>query len=106
MTTVILLSPYKGDTKKNTKYIRLCIRDSLERGEYPFASHALYTARGILDDTNPAERKWGMDAGYAWMELADKVVAYTDFGVSEGMKKDLYKAVELKKEVEYRRILT
>ena len=36
---VYLESPYAGDVEKNIKYAILCMKDSLDRGEYPFASH-------------------------------------------------------------------
>lgn len=110
MSRVIIVSPYRAEDhstiKKHTKYARLCVKDSLERGEHPFASHIFYTQRGILDDENPAERNRGINAGYSWMAVADKVAIYTDLGMSRGMKQDAFKAAELKKEVEYRRILT
>ncbi|MFH1358598.1 MAG: hypothetical protein ABIH37_01790, partial [archaeon] len=56
---VILESPFNGDVKKNIKYAKLCMKDCFKRGEYPFASHLLYTQDEILDDTNPEERKLG-----------------------------------------------
>jgi hypothetical protein len=59
--------------------------DSLARGEAPFASHALYTLPGVLDDDVPEERRRGMEAGFAWGEAADQVAVYVDLGVSRGM---------------------
>ena len=53
---VYLESPYAGDVEKNIKYARLCMKDSLDRGEYPFASHLLYTQENILNDNDPVER--------------------------------------------------
>ena len=54
MTLVILESPYKGndwkDTEENLKYAKRCMKDCFNRGEYPFASHLLYTQEGILND--------------------------------------------------------
>ena len=50
---VYLESPYAGDVEKNIKYARLCMKDSLDRGEYPFASHLLYTQENILNDNDP-----------------------------------------------------
>lgn len=61
------------------------MRDCLMRGEAPFASHLLYTQIGILDDNDPAERERGIAAGLCWGPLADKTVAYDDFGISAGM---------------------
>ena len=53
---VYLESPYAGDIEKNIKYARLCMKDSIDRGEYPFASHLLYTQESILDDDDPVQK--------------------------------------------------
>ena len=50
MKLVIIESPYAGDIEKNVAYARDCVRDSLMRGEAPYASHLLYTQPNILDD--------------------------------------------------------
>jgi hypothetical protein len=86
MVRVILESPYVGDTEKNIKYARACVRDSLSRGEAPIASHLLYTQEGVLRDEVPEERQWGIDAGLAWKEVAIKHVFYIDYGYSKGME--------------------
>lgn len=86
MIRVILESPYAGDIERNIEYARLCVRDSLSKGEAPIASHLLYTQEGILDDDNPTERIWGIDAGLAWKEVAEKHVFYIDYGYSKGME--------------------
>ena len=85
MIRVILESPYAGDIERNVKYARECVRDSLSKGEAPIASHLLYTQDGILDDDIAHERKWGIDAGLIWKEVADKHVFYIDYGYSKGM---------------------
>jgi len=83
---VIIESPYAGDTQRNIEYIRAAVSDSLKRGEYPIASHLLYTQPGILDDNDPAQRRQGILSGMAWRERADRAVFYVDLGWSEGMK--------------------
>ena len=85
MVRVVLESPYAGDIERNIKYGRLCVRDSLKRGEAPIASHLLYTQEDILDDNIAEERMLGIDAGLAWKEVADKHVFYVDYGYSQGM---------------------
>ena len=85
MRLVIVESPYAGDVKANIAYARECVRDSLERGEAPIASHLLYTQPGILRDEEPSERAWGINAGLAWRKVADASVFYTDRGWSQGM---------------------
>ncbi|MEK6266423.1 MAG: hypothetical protein N2B06_16885 [Clostridium sp.] len=82
---VILESPYKGNIQRNLEYGRRALRDSLSRGEAPIASHLLYTQEGVLNDDIQDERKWGIDAGLSWKEVADIHVFYIDYGISQGM---------------------
>lgn len=103
MKLVIIESPYAGYVNRNREYLNQCIRDSLSRGEAPFASHKMYT--DSLDDEVFDERCQGMVAGFSWMMKADKVVVYDDYGVSIGMKKGIAMADYYDKPVEYRRIL-
>lgn len=86
MKRVILESPYAGNIERNVNYARLCVKDSLSRGEAPIASHLLYTQEGILDDTIESERMQGIDAGLKWKEVADLQVFYIDYGISKGMQ--------------------
>lgn len=86
MKKVILESPYAGDIKKNIKYARLCVKDSLLRGESPIASHLLYTQKGILNDDIKQERQLGILAGLEWLKVADMHVFYCDLGISKGMQ--------------------
>ena len=85
MRLVIIESPYAGDIEANTEYARACVRDSLNRGEAPIASHLLYTQPGILRDEVPDERQWGIDAGLAWRRVAELAAFYTDRNWSGGM---------------------
>ena len=105
MKRVIIESPYAGDIERNVKYARLCLKDSLNRGEAPIASHLLYTQEGVLDDTIPEERILGIDAGLAWKSVAEKHVFYTDYGMSNGMQYAWDYAVEQSIVVEERKIL-
>lgn len=85
MKLVIIESPLRGDYELNRRYARACMRDSLKRGEAPFASHLLYDQPGILDDTNIDERILGITAGLAWGGRADLVAVYIDLGYTDGM---------------------
>ena len=104
MKLVIIESPYAGDIPRNVEYARRCVRDSLNRGEAPIASHLLYTQPGILRDKIPEERQWGIDAGLAWRRVADLCAVYTDFGVSRGMQYGIKAAQEAGVIVEPRKI--
>lgn len=99
---VILESPYAGDVEANVEYARACVRDSVLRGEAPIASHLLYTQPGILDDTVPAERQQGIDAGLAWRAVAQASVVYTDRGISKGMEYGIAAARDAGIPVEFR----
>lgn len=104
MKRVILESPYAGDIAINVAYARRCVRDSLSRGEAPIASHLLYTQPDILNDDDPTERQWGIDAGLAWKAVADASVVYTDLGISRGMQYGIDAAKAVGIPVEFRSI--
>jgi len=90
MKRVIIESPLHALTREgieyNKKYARACMRDSLSRGEAPFASHLLYDQVGILDDMKDDERVTGINAGFEWGSIADLIAIYIDNGVSPGME--------------------
>jgi hypothetical protein len=74
MRRVIIESPYAGDVDVNVAYTRRAMRDALQRGESPIASYLVLTHPGVLDDAIPDERRLGMDAGHAWLEVADVLI--------------------------------
>lgn len=102
MKLVIIESPYAGDVERNTIYARRCMRDSLRRGEAPFASHLLYTQ--VLADTVPEDRQLGIKAGFVWGNMADLVAVYVDYEPTPGMEKGIARAEFAKQPVEYRSI--
>lgn len=65
---VIVESPFAAESEagiaENIDYARTCLRDALQRGEAPYASHLLYTQPGVLNDRDPEERRVGMRAGF------------------------------------------
>lgn len=92
MRRVIIESPYQGDVERNLRYLRACLRDSLLRGEAPFASHGLYTQPGVLDDHDPEQRRLGIEAGFAWWTGLVVIIFYVDLGWSPGMQAALGRA--------------
>jgi hypothetical protein len=102
MLLVLVESPYAGDVQLNELYARAALRDCLERGEAPFASHLLYTQPRVLDDQVPEERARGIEAGLAWGAKADKTVVYIDRGISPGMRQGIERAKREGRPVEYR----
>ncbi len=104
MKRVIIESPYAGDVERNLRYARAAMKDCLHRGEAPYASHLLYTQKGVLDDDVPGERMLGMEAGFAWGAVADCVVVYTDLGMTDGMKLGIKKHEGEGRYIEYRKL--
>lgn len=98
---VIVESPFAGGFK-NVVYSRECIRDCLDRGESPFASHLLYTQKGVLDDALPDERRRGIAAAFGWLEVADYIAVYLDLGITRGMAHGIIAAAKLGKPIKFR----
>jgi len=98
------LREIKGTEAYNIRYARACLRDSILRGEAPFASHLLYTQEGVLNDGVESEREFGMSLGWHVMQRADKVCVYTDLGWSSGMMRGFDAAIAEGVEVEIRRL--
>lgn len=105
---VILESPFGSDdpaeVKRNIRYARACLRDSLLRDEAPLASHLLYTQAGVLKDRDPEERKRGITAGLTWAPVATASAIYTDLGVTPGMEQGRARAVELGLDIDEREL--
>ena len=98
---VVVESPFAGGFA-NVRYGRECLRDCIDRGESPFASHLLYAQKGLLDDNVPQERKKGLEAAAAWLEVADSVCVYMELGVTWGMVLGIVRAVRRKKPIRLR----
>lgn len=99
-------SPFNAPTRSgiitNVAYALLAMRDSLNRGEAPFASHLLYTLVG--NDNDPYERELGILAGLAIGQKADATAVYTDLGISPGMVRGIEAADAANRPMVYRRL--
>lgn len=108
MRFVIVESRFAGKTEAERRlyleYAKACLFDCLRRGEAPFASHLLYPQ--VLKDDIPAEREWGMVAGFEVGKRADATVVYTDLGWSNGMERGVKASVEAGRPVEHRKLST
>ena len=108
MKFVNIETPYMGknqeQVRKNILYARACVRDCLNRGEIPFASHLLYTQPGITDDNIPEERDRGINMGTLLVESIPNIVTvvYQDLGISNGMKQGIERTIKNKRQIEYR----
>lgn len=96
---VIIESPFAGKTEeeaaRNDEYLSAALAHSLGIGEAGFASHGLYTRKGVLDDTIPEERQKGIEAGFMWRDVAEKTAFYGDRGITPGMVMGLEHAVAI-----------
>lgn len=108
MDRVIVESPFAGkndfERERNILYARRAVKDSLERGEAPFASHLLYTQDGILNDDVLEERMTGIEAGLEWGKEAHKSAIYIDYGISSGMRQGVLRAQMCGRPIEMRQI--
>lgn len=97
MKRVILESPYRAQSLRERwefdRYVRQAVRYcALEYGEAAIASHLMWTQ--ALDDNDPAERELGLECGHAWLAGAERVVVFTDHGVSDGMQRGINRALK------------
>lgn len=102
MNLIVIESPYAGDKEENIKYAIECMKDSLSRGESPYASHLLFTR--FMNDDIPEERKMGIEAGFEWHSVADVVAVYVDLGISGGMIQGIFNAQMRNKPIVFRSI--
>ena len=102
MIRTIVESPYRGDVARNEAYLDRCLLDSLRRGEAPIASHKIFPS--ILTDEILQDRQLGIDAGLAWVQVADLMAVYTDHGISDGMENAMSRARLHKIPIELREI--
>jgi len=87
---------------ENLRYARACMRDCFAKNEAPYGSHLLYPQ--IFDDAKPEERRAGMEAGFAWGDVADATVVYTDRGLTDGMREGIARALRAGRPIEHRRL--
>ncbi|MEC9048895.1 MAG: hypothetical protein VYA51_12865 [Planctomycetota bacterium] len=99
-TPVIIESPYRAEGA--AEYLQECIRDCIQRGETPYASHLMLT--GALDDTDEEQRRLGIRLGFAMRPLMARTVVYTDLGYTEGMIEGIKHARGLEHPIEWREI--
>lgn len=99
---VSIESPFAGDTERNIIYAQRAMKDSIERGEAPFVSHLLYPQ--VLDDDHIIEREMGFQISQAWLEWADEIIFYDDYGISPGMQRALDFAFDMEIKISYRQI--
>jgi hypothetical protein len=99
-----LSAPDRDGIERNKTYAVRCMKDSLARGEAPYASHLLFDRPGLLDDQISTEREMGMLAGFAWGDYADLCAVYVDNGISRGMQAGIDRYRHRGIPIEFRRL--
>ena len=100
MSIVILESPYSGDIQKNVAYAQRAMNDARERGEIVIMPHLLWTQHYLSplhfvcdwDDKYEVKnggREESLKQIHLLRKMADKVIFYTDYGISSGMQDGL-----------------
>jgi hypothetical protein len=100
MKMVIIESPFAGDRITNLNYLGLAIRDCIQKGETPYASHAIIPLG--LDDNDPKQRDAGIQAGFVWRQVGELTIVYADFGISRGMDYGILDSEKKNRKVIYR----
>lgn len=99
------LEPSVGRSREeHTDYARECVRDSILRGEAPFSAYLAYLQTGVLNHKIPFELKRAHDAKLAWLEIADFMAVYIDYGVSANMQHTIDIAGKYFVPITYRRL--
>jgi len=104
MIRVVIESPYAGEIIENVEYAKRAMLDCFKREEAPFASHLLYTQKGLLKDDSEKDRELGIGAGVEWGFVANKAVVYYDLGISDGMQHAINLYLKRDMRVEFRSI--
>lgn len=99
---VTILTPYAGDIELHKMYTMLCCKDSIARGEAPFASHLIYPI--LLEVYSIQARQQRIACGFSWLAKSDIVAIYTDLGLSIGMLQSKAHAKKLNIKTEDRSI--
>ena len=90
--------------ERHKAYARACMRDSLGRGEAPYASHLLFDQPGLLNDADAKEREQGIVAGFAWGVAGSTRAFYMYLGMSGGMERGALEAERLGQHIVYRKL--
>lgn len=94
---VFIISAFKARTEEdrifNVNFARAVARTEYLNGFFPIVPHLLIPQ--YVNDNDPYERSWGIEAGHVLMESCDEVlVAIVGGRISEGMKSDIEYATE------------
>lgn len=98
----VVESPYAGDIKSNLKYLKGLLLWCAKFGYAPWASHAVYTQKGVLIDEIPEERTAGIEAGLLVASFAQYTILGTEKGISRGMQYGVANAQRAGRQIIYK----
>ena len=93
MKLVYICSPCRGDYERNIRKAQEFCKEAVGMGVLPIAPHVYFTQ--FMNDTNPDERRIGMNLGKELLELCDEVWVYGMENPSEGMRAEIALAKDL-----------
>lgn len=83
---VYIASPFAGDIENNVEAAKEYCRAAMEEGVTPVAPHLIYPQ--FLDDSDPAQRSMGLNAGLELLSRCDELwVCGSE--VSSGMQREI-----------------
>lgn len=98
MKLVFICSPYQGDIEMNVIKARRFCYFAFKKNVTPFAPHLHFTQ--FLDENINEEREAGITMGMEFLDHCDEIWIFGRL-LSEGMDRELKKALQLKKKVRY-----
>lgn len=101
---VYVASPFHGDgsaeaQRENMKRAAVYCAWVAQRGHVPYAPHLMFPL--FLDENKPGERDIALKCGIEMLKRCDQLIAFTDHGISEGMKTEIKFALSIGKPVQF-----
>lgn len=103
MSMYYICSRYRGSkdrVAKHIEYAKALTREALLYDHCAIAPHLYIT--DCLDDSDPEERKIGLEAALEILKRCDVMAVGQRFGISEGMAAEIAEAKRLKIPILYR----
>lgn len=83
---VYIASPFAGDIENNVEAAKEYCRAAMEEGVTPVAPHLIYPQ--FLDDSDPAQRSMGLNAGLELLSRCDELWV-CGAEISSGMQREI-----------------
>jgi hypothetical protein len=84
---------------QNEALAKVLMREVLDQGHAPFLPHLLYPL--VLDDRVKEQRDAGINAGLAWLAVAEEARVFTGLGITGGMRREISQCLSVGVSVVY-----